>query len=398
MLYKLAWGCCDMKANPGGNLDPDNVYGRDKLIELIWERLENQSILMNAERRIGKTQILRKMLLQPKSGWKPLYRNVEKIHSAQEFAELVYDDVQQFLGKVERAKSFLLKFLEDNENEYINLKGRTWKKLLTSAIEDLMATPREDRLVFLWDELPWMVESIRRNESSQMAVEILDTIRSLRHEQNRFRVIFTGSIGLHHVLGKLSADGYPTSAKNDMYPVTVTPLAPVDAERLAADLLGGENIECDRRGNAAATIAEQVDYFPFYIHHIVAGLRVEQLLVTETSIKEYISRQLVDASDPWQLTHYRSRLATYYPEDDDAGKVAAILDVLALTEDPADALSVDKTLERLTSRKSTSNDRDDILRLLRLLDADHYLLRGTDGGYRFRFPLIRRWWKLDRGL
>ncbi len=387
-----------MKANPGGNLDPDKVYGRDQLIALIWERLENQSVLMNAERRIGKTQIMRKMLLQPKSGWKPIYRNVEKIHSAQEFAELVYDDVQQFLGKVERAKSFLRKFLEDNENEYINLKGRTWKKLLTSAIEDLMATPRDGRLVFFWDELPWMVESIRRNEGSQMAVEILDTIRSLRHEQSKFRVIFTGSIGLHHVLGKLSADGYPTSAKNDMYPVTVTPLAPADAERLAADLLEGEGIRCDSRAAAAATIAEQVDYFPFYIHHIVAGLRVEQLLATEHNIKDFVARQLVDASDPWQLTHYRSRLTTYYPDNDDARKVAAILDVLAVTGDPSDSLSVDEILVRTSSRKSTIDDRDDWLRLLRLMDADHYLSRDTDGGYRFRFPLIRRWWKLDRGL
>jgi hypothetical protein len=30
--------------------------------------------------------------------------------------------------------------------------------------------------------------------------------------------------------------------------------------------------------------------------------------------------------------------------------------------------------------------------------ADHYLSRDSGGGYRFRFPLIRRWWKLDRGL
>lgn len=38
------------------------------------------------------------------------------------------------------------------------------------------------------------------------------------------------------------------------------------------------------------------------------------------------------------------------------------------------------------------------LRLLRSMDADQYLSRDTDGGYRFRFLLIRRWWKLDRGL
>lgn len=387
-----------MKANPGGNLAPEGVYGRDQLINLLWERLENQSILMDAERRIGKTQVLRKMLMQPKSGWKPIYRNVEKVHSAQEFAELVYDDVQQFLGTAKRAASFIRRFFEENENDYVNLKSRSWKKLLTSAVEDLMASKSNERLVFFWDELPWMVQSIQRNEGSKSAVEVLDTIRSLRHEQPEFRVIFTGSIGLHHVLGKLSADGYPTSAKNDMFHVTVTPLTPSDAERLAADLLRGEKITCDNLADAASTIAEEVDYFPFYIHHIVAGLRIEQSIATETNIKAFVARQLVDASDPWQLAHYRNRLSTYYPDGDDARNVAIILDVLTINPDSADPLSVDEIFKYVSNRGSSLKDRDDLLRLLRLMDADHYLSREIDGGYRFRFPLIRRWWKLDRGL
>lgn len=109
-----------MKANPGGNLDPDCVYGRENLINILWERLESQSILINAERRIGKTQILRKMQIQPQPGWKPLFKVLERVHSAQEFAELVYDDVQQFLGSTTRAKNFIQKVLEDNETDYIH--------------------------------------------------------------------------------------------------------------------------------------------------------------------------------------------------------------------------------------------------------------------------------------
>ncbi len=421
-----------MKANPGGNLDPDKVYGRDQIIALLWERLEFQSILMNAERRIGKTQILRKMLAEPKTGWKPVFRDLERVHSAQEFAELVYDDVQQFLGTGTKAKNFIQKILEDNENEYVKIKGRTWKRLLISAVEDLMKAQRNEQLVFFWDEVPYMLESIRKKDGPEIAAEVLDTLRSLRIEQERFRMIFTGSIGLHHVLGKLSAAGIPTSAKNDMFPVTVTPLAPLDAERLAADLLEGEKITCDNLAEAAATIAEEVDYFPFYVHHIVAGLRIEQLSATENNIKDFVARQLVDASDPWQLAHYRTRLSTYYPDNDDARNAAIILDVLGTeteiggarfhraghvinvphvqkttvisapvlthTDDSADSLSVDEIFQRASTRGSTVLDRDDLLRLLRLMDADHYLSRDTDGGYRFRFPLIGRWWKLDRGL
>lgn len=71
-----------MKANPGGNLDPQQVYGRDALIEMLWDRLESQSIVINAERRIGKTQILRKMLAEPRPSWKPIFRDLEKVHSA----------------------------------------------------------------------------------------------------------------------------------------------------------------------------------------------------------------------------------------------------------------------------------------------------------------------------
>ena len=387
-----------MKANPGGNLPPDKVYGRDQLISQLWERLETQSIVINAERRIGKTQILRKMVIEARPGWRPVFRDLERVHSAQEFAELVYDDVQQFLGTGTKAKNWLGRFLEENENNYIKLKARTWKHLLISAIEDLMRAKSPEQLVFLWDEVPYMLESIRKADGPEVAAEVLDTIRSLRVEHEKFRVVFTGSIGLHHVLGKLSAAGIPTSAKNDMYHVTVTPLSPKDAERLASDLLEGEQIRCDDLAESAEIIAEAVDYFPFYIHHIVAGIKIEQLPATETNIKEFVARQLVDASDPWQLAHYRTRLSSYYPNNDDAKNVAVILDAISAESTAGDSLSVDAIFERAFERGATVSDRDELLRLLRLLDADHYLSRGGDGGYRFRFPLIRRWWKLDRGL
>jgi hypothetical protein len=331
-------------------------------------------------------------------GWKPIFRDLEKVHSAQEFAELVYDDVQKFLGRATRAKNFIQRLLEENETDYVNFKGRTWKKLLTGAIEDLMQATLDNRLAFFWDEVPYMLESIRKHDGPQLAAEVLDTVRSLRMEHDKFRVIFTGSIGLHHVLGRLSAAGIPTSAKNDMYHVTVTPLAPGDAERLAADLVQGEGLSCDDLADAASTIAEEVDYFPFYIHHVVAGLRIEQLPATPENIKHYVARQLVEASDPWQLAHYRTRLATYYPDNDDADTVGTILDVLARTNTAADSLSVDDILKAATDGGAGVENRNDLLRLLRLMDADHYLSRDTEGGYRFRFPLIRRWWKVDRGL
>lgn len=388
-----------MKANPGGNLDPAHVFGRDALIEQIWDRLKVQSVLINAERRIGKTQVLRKMLKEARGDWKPLYRDFEGIHSAQEFAEQVYDDVQVFLGTPTRARNFIQRLLEKSETDYVNIPERTWKNLLTSAIKDLSKAETPHRLVFFWDEIPYMLENIRRKEGNQAAAQVLDTLRSLRIEKDhRFRVVFTGSIGIHHILNKLTEDGIPSSAVNDMFTITVTPLTPSDAQALAEALLEGEAIESDDLSVAAKTIADEVDCFPFYIHHVVAGLKVEQTRATETSIKDFVNRQLVDAADPWKIAHYRDRLPTYYPDQNDAQTVATILDVLASTQDAASALTVDEIKNRLRDRHIELGTRDDLLRHLRLMDADHYLARDPDGNYRFRFPLIRRWWILDRGL
>ena len=50
-----------MKANPGGVIDPKHVYGRNGLIAELWRQLDQTCVLINAERRIGKTSVLRKM-------------------------------------------------------------------------------------------------------------------------------------------------------------------------------------------------------------------------------------------------------------------------------------------------------------------------------------------------
>ena len=67
-----------MKANPGGQIDSSEVVGRDELIEQIWDTLDQQSIRMNAERRIGKTTIIKKLCAEPRSGWVPIFQDLEQ--------------------------------------------------------------------------------------------------------------------------------------------------------------------------------------------------------------------------------------------------------------------------------------------------------------------------------
>jgi uncharacterized protein len=50
-----------MKANPGGQIDSADIIGRDAVISELWERLAQQSIVLTAERRMGKTTIVKQM-------------------------------------------------------------------------------------------------------------------------------------------------------------------------------------------------------------------------------------------------------------------------------------------------------------------------------------------------
>jgi len=66
-----------MKANPGGQISPSEIIGRDALIQRLWRILERQSLVLSAERRIGKTCIVKKMREEAPQDKLPIYHDLE---------------------------------------------------------------------------------------------------------------------------------------------------------------------------------------------------------------------------------------------------------------------------------------------------------------------------------
>jgi len=91
-----------MKANPGGEIAPEEVIGRDRLIQRLWETLESQSVVLVAERRIGKSSINKKMAAETPGNLLTAYRDVEGITAPIDFVERVYRDVEQHLNTLSR--------------------------------------------------------------------------------------------------------------------------------------------------------------------------------------------------------------------------------------------------------------------------------------------------------
>src|SRR6202162_2743292 len=93
-----------MMANPGGVLAPEDVVGRDNLIDLLWRVLEVQSVVLTSERRIGKTSVIRKMVADPDPHRVCFLRDIEGFRSPSEFIEGIYADVEPILSKREKAR------------------------------------------------------------------------------------------------------------------------------------------------------------------------------------------------------------------------------------------------------------------------------------------------------
>lgn len=389
-----------MKPNPGGQLAPDQIVGRDQLIAEFWDILEGRSIYMNDLRRVGKTMILRKMEAEPRKAWLASKRDLSGYHSAAEFATGVYRDSAAMLGKKKRAMRAMGNLLEKLGGTEIagvirlpDGSAAPWKEVLRRTFQDLESHLEEldHHAVFLWDEVPFLLQNIIVREDATVAMEVLDSLRALGQDYPRVRLLLTGSVGLHHVLGDLHRAGYANSPLNHMERVAPGPLDPQHSVPLATDLLKGAGIVCEDAAACAEAIAGQTGHVAFYIHRLISRLPRKGAL-TPAIIDHTLTSELVSTDNDWDFDHYRKRIPTYYKGDESA--VVGILDILASAKSP---LTFDQ-IRHLLAAAMPLDDKEHLRHLLDLLLRDHYLERDPDVRYRFRFPLIGRWWKLDRSL
>jgi len=399
-----------MKANPGGEIAPADVIGRDRLIQRLWETLDRQSVVLVAERRMGKSCVIKKMLAETPSRFLAFYRDVEGIDTPLGFVERVYQDVTAHLGGIKRSARRVRGLLKELAG--LEVAGLVklppavaahWKTILEKSVEDLL-DEQSHTVVLFWDELPLMLQKIRAATDDRAAMEVLDTLRALRQTYDRLRMVYTGSIGLHHVASSLREAGHVNDATNDMRTIEVPPLADDDALYLARELIQGEQLACGDLDAAASTITSAVDNIPFYVHHVVSQMKDRGDAASCELAEAIASAALRDPQDPWHLQHYRERLREYYGQDR-LPVVLAVLDSLAVHEaglalgDLARELgsSLDPEPSQ-TARRVVEGDLELLRGLLILLQRDHYVQQETNNTYVFRFSLLRRWWRLNRSL
>ncbi|NKB18523.1 MAG: hypothetical protein HC770_11665 [Pseudanabaena sp. CRU_2_10] len=237
-----------MQVRLSGNPNPDEVIGRDAVIAELWQRLGQGSVVITAERRMGKTSVIQKMNAQQPPGFIGDYQDLERISSPDDLVRDIYNKICDVLSTQQKLNQNLQNWIRDWGREKFLSVGLpqpqiSWQQNLQKMIKDLSAQLDPGEIwVFFWDELPLAVENIRRESSASAAMSVLDNFRAIRQTYGNIRMVYTGSIGLHHAIAKLRDAGYKNAPINDMYPLNLPPLEDKDALDLAQQLLKGEKI------------------------------------------------------------------------------------------------------------------------------------------------------------
>jgi hypothetical protein len=384
-----------MRVRLSGNPNPEEVIGRDGIIAELWQRLEQGSVVITAERRMGKTSVIQKMNAQQPSRFIGDYQDLEDVSTPEDLVRNIYHKICELLSNKQQLTQGLQNLLKNWGGEKFLSFGLpqpkiNWQQNLEMMIKDLSAQLEPEEIwIFFWDELPLAVENIRRESGAAAAMSVLDCFRAIRQTYRNIRMVYTGSIGLHHVIDKLREAGYKNAPINDMYQCELLPLADEDALDLAQQLLIGENIATNSLPEVSAEIIQAVDAIPFYIHHVVDRLRGKSRPIAITDVMAVIDQSL-EQINVWDLGDYEDRIQKYYLEDRYNLALQA-LDELAFT----DRSLTFGDLLNLVKIQTADVDKEAFRKLLRLLEQDHYIAREVGGGYYFRFQLIKKYWQIQ---
>jgi hypothetical protein len=366
------------------------IFGRDQIIDLLWEKLKVKTgLVLSANRRIGKTTIIKEMKNQAEGkGYRAVYEDLEGVRTQLDFAKIIKKQVQEFRGKKHKAASgaanFYDSYIRDSAFGQLKFGGKKqeldWNESLNGEMD--FVAKDEKPTIFFWDEFPIMLSNIMTNQSRQAAMEVLDVLRAVREKYpGKIKMVFTGSIGIHLIIANLKKHGYTNQPINNMHIQEVEPLELEFAELVAKDLLVTENLELP--DDAIRTLVQEVDCIPFYISELVQAIKEEE---SSKRIEEIVTDRLTRCAGHWNLRPFEERITNYYPNHKHVFK---IIDYVAYHQS--------RTLDEIRAEAQLAGaiEANEVLGIVAALGQDQYFVR-HDNVVTFRFKLLRQWWLLQR--
>ena len=390
---------------PGGVPEPEELFGRDDLIELVWRQLAGTNIMLVAPKRFGKTGVMRHILKRPRDAYLPVYVEAEDIPTRDRFAAALVASLLENrtlrslvsgMKKVPRRVLDLVTGTIDEvgiEQFRVKLRealGESWDTVARQLILEMEKA--KHTAVFIIDEFPQLLENIIANEGDDAARSFLEWFRSLRMRQKddlrRFRYIIGGSTSIDMILRQLDVPG----KLNDFLRVPVEPLTPDHAASLLDGLADTYQLRFGR-GSTEKFFELVGPPVPYFIHLFVSQILLETGLagaeITPDLLEHVYHKRVIGPTCRSYFDYYRQRLKRYGAP----GERAAIA-ILRGIANSATGRVADSTLYDVY-RKARKKGATDVeyCEIMADLEYDWYVrLDTTTNEYHFLMNIMRDWW------
>ncbi len=393
----------------------DSFWDREQELELFIEYLkEGAHLLLVAQRRIGKTSLMREAARRMEDRYLCLHVDLQK-------AELPADAIAQ-LGVATRPHGSLW---DKTEGVFANIFSKVTEHIESLQIEDLTVTLRsgltggdwqakgdslftalaasEKPVVVFFDEVPILVNRLLKGANYQITPErrrqtdaFMSWLRenSIRH-RGKVRLVVTGSIGLEPILQQAGL----SATINTFTPFDLSPWTSTAAAGCLQALANEYNLTF--HPEAIKQILERLgSYIPHHVQmffdHVYRACKLRSLQeVSEELVTEVYEREMLSTRGHAELSHLEERLKMVlgpelHPLALDLLSEAAVTS--HLTTEAAEILCQEYALESENRRSA------DILReILGILEHDGYLRKEGDA-YKFVSKLLKDWWKARFGF
>lgn len=383
--------------------EPADLFGRETSLAEYKEALRISNLLLLAPRRFGKSGVMRHLMRHPPNRLTPIWLHLEDVQDGPQFAARLVAALRDEpalaakLRAIGEAGANILARLEDIgipgffQAKLKPVEAARWPELAAGIVAALEQAGQP--ILFLWDELPAMLETIAEREGVEKAREYLAWFRALRldgHDNLRLhRFVVAGSTGLNYLLDQRLAR---PELINDFRRVEVGPLEPPADRELCNALAEATHFAIDETAidHLLMRVGQPVPYFIqlFFAQAEQMRTRIGTTL-TASAIDIVFAERVVGRACKTYFDQYRRRLRRYPAEVEAA--IVEMLATIAVSSGPVDA---DRLHAIYCKHVGAPAGRAGFADLLADLECDWYLQGNPEtGAYSFYMAVMRDWWR-----
>lgn len=399
----------------GGNwVDGDRFFDREVELEALCERVrEGTHTLLTAQRRMGKTSLVRELLrrLADESSFETIFVDLEGAHDSADAVAEIAIQARSVRSVWSRIKSGFANFLEGIGDRVDALEVADVKVRLRAGIDAGNWRQRGDQIfaafalsekpvVLAIDELPILINRLLKGHDYRItpnrrkaADQFLSWLRKNgQAHPGRVSMIVSGSVGLEPILKQAGL----SAQANIFSPFELRPwsreisIKCLEALACAYGLDLSLEVRWEMCRRLRCCVPHHVQQFFDHLHEHLRRNRGR--VATLDDVGHVYEQDLLSVRGQIDLEHYESRLRMILGTESYKTALSPLTEAAV-----GDALLTWKSIEKYRGgHRSDSGDpagNDDVLYTL---EHDGYLAADSDG-YRFVSGLLEDWWKARHG-